>query len=57
MATVASGNWQLPYGTHFDESVLKALPPGSVYSETGACEPFCTHYRHARHRAHLWFRS
>lgn len=33
MGTVVSGEWHLGYGKHFDASVLKALPPGSVYSE------------------------
>jgi uncharacterized RmlC-like cupin family protein len=40
MATVVSGNWQFGYGAHFDESALKALPPGSVYSEPGAMNHF-----------------
>jgi quercetin dioxygenase-like cupin family protein len=31
--TVVSGNWQMGYGTKFDASALKALPPGSVYTE------------------------
>jgi quercetin dioxygenase-like cupin family protein len=33
MATVVSGEWRFGYGKHFDEKALKALPPGSVYSE------------------------
>ena len=40
MATVVSGNWQFGYGTHFDESELKVLPPGSVYSEPGGVNHF-----------------
>lgn len=40
MATVVSGNWQFGYGTHFDESALKILPPGSVYSEPGGVNHF-----------------
>jgi hypothetical protein len=40
MATVISGNWQFGYGTHFDESALKSLPVGSVYSEPGAVNHF-----------------
>jgi len=40
MATVVSGNWQFGYGTHFEESALKALPPGSVYSEPGGVNHF-----------------
>lgn len=40
MATVVSGAWQFGYGTRFDEGVLKALPPGSVYSEPGGVDHF-----------------
>ena len=40
MATVVSGNWQFGYGSHFDESALKSLPPGSVYSEPAAANHF-----------------
>lgn len=40
MATVVSGNWQFGYGTHFDESALKSLPVGSVYSEPGEVNHF-----------------
>ena len=40
MATVVSGKWQFGYGTHFDESALKTLPPGSVYSEPGGLNHF-----------------
>ena len=35
MATVVSGTWQFGYGDRFNESALKRLPPGSVYSEPG----------------------
>jgi quercetin dioxygenase-like cupin family protein len=31
--TVLSGTWSMGYGAHFDEKALKALPPGSVYTE------------------------
>jgi quercetin dioxygenase-like cupin family protein len=31
--TVLSGNWQMGYGTKFDATQLKSLPPGSVYTE------------------------
>jgi quercetin dioxygenase-like cupin family protein len=31
--TVVSGTWQMGYGTKFDTSALKAMPPGSVYTE------------------------
>lgn len=40
MATVVSGNWQFGYGTHFEESALKSLPTGSVYSEPGGVNHF-----------------
>lgn len=40
MATVVSGNWHFGYGTHFDESALKPLPIGSVYSEPGGVDHF-----------------
>src|SRR5437762_4514330 len=35
VATVVSGEWHFGYGTHFNAEALKALPPGSVYSEPG----------------------
>jgi pimeloyl-ACP methyl ester carboxylesterase/uncharacterized RmlC-like cupin family protein len=31
--TVVSGTWYLGYGSRFDEKSLKALPPGSFYTE------------------------
>ena len=33
IATVVSGTWYFGYGEAFDESKLKALPPGSFYTE------------------------
>lgn len=33
VATVVSGTWRIGYGDRFDESKLKALPPGSYYTE------------------------
>jgi pimeloyl-ACP methyl ester carboxylesterase/quercetin dioxygenase-like cupin family protein len=33
VATVISGTWHIGYGDKFDESKLKALPPGSFYTE------------------------
>ena len=33
VATVISGTWQIGYGDTFDEVKLKALPPGSFYTE------------------------
>jgi len=33
IATVVSGTWYFGYGDTFDESDLKALPPGSFYTE------------------------
>src|SRR5262249_54853810 len=40
MVTMVSGTWQFGSRTHFDESVLKALPAGSVYSEPGGVDHF-----------------
>jgi uncharacterized RmlC-like cupin family protein len=40
MATVVSGTWHFGYGTHFDETALKMLPVGSVYSEPGGVDHF-----------------
>jgi quercetin dioxygenase-like cupin family protein len=40
MATVVSGEWKFGYGDHFDANTLKALPPGSVYSEPGGTNHF-----------------
>jgi hypothetical protein len=39
MAAVLSGSWRFGYGTDFNESALKKMPPGSVYSEPRN-EPF-----------------
>ncbi len=33
VATVVSGTWYFGYGARFDETRLKALPPGSFYTE------------------------
>ena len=33
IATVVSGTWYFGYGDEFDETALKALPPGSFYTE------------------------
>jgi pimeloyl-ACP methyl ester carboxylesterase len=33
VATVISGTWRIGYGDKFDETKLKALPPGSFYTE------------------------
>jgi pimeloyl-ACP methyl ester carboxylesterase/quercetin dioxygenase-like cupin family protein len=33
VATVISGTWRIGYGDRFDEAKLKALPPGSFYTE------------------------
>ena len=33
IGTVLSGTWHFGYGTKFDESKLKTLPAGSVYTE------------------------
>ena len=40
IATVVSGNWEFGYGRIFDATALKALPPGSVYSEPGGLAHF-----------------
>lgn len=33
VATVVSGTWYFGYGSMFDETNLRALPPGSFYTE------------------------
>jgi quercetin dioxygenase-like cupin family protein len=33
IATVISGTWYFGYGDRFDAAVVKALPPGSFYTE------------------------
>ena len=33
VASVISGTWYIGYGSHFDETKLKALAPGSFYTE------------------------
>jgi len=33
VATVISGTWRIGYGDKFDQTKLKALPPGSFYTE------------------------
>jgi hypothetical protein len=40
VAVVVLGEWQFGYGDHFDAQKLKALPPGSVYSEPGGRNHF-----------------
>ena len=40
VATVVSGVWHFGYGDKFDESKLKALPPGSFYTEPPARNHF-----------------
>lgn len=35
VSTVISGTWYIGYGTQFDEKKLKALKPGSFYTEPG----------------------
>jgi len=40
MATVVSGEWQFGYGMHFSQRLLKALPPGVLYSEPGGLNHF-----------------
>jgi pimeloyl-ACP methyl ester carboxylesterase/uncharacterized RmlC-like cupin family protein len=40
VATVISGTWHIGYGDKFDEAKLKALPPGSFYTEPPAQNQF-----------------
>jgi hypothetical protein len=40
IATVVSGKWEFGYGRVFDATKLKALPPGSIYSEPGGLPHF-----------------
>src|ERR1700756_3887431 len=40
VATVISGTWRIGYGDKFDEAKLKALPPGSFYTEPPARNHF-----------------
>jgi quercetin dioxygenase-like cupin family protein len=40
IAAVVSGTWRFGYGSHFSEASLKALPPGSVYSEPAGVNHF-----------------
>lgn len=39
-ALVVSGTWYFAYGRQFDEKALKALPPGSFYTEPGGVDHF-----------------
>jgi hypothetical protein len=47
MATVVSGVWYFGYGDRFDDRGLKALPPGSVYSEPASQNHFARTAREA----------
>ena len=40
VATVVSGTWYFGYGRQFDEKALKALPPGSFYTEPPGMDHF-----------------
>jgi hypothetical protein len=40
VATVISGTWYFGYGKQFNEAALKALPPGSFYTEPPDANPF-----------------
>jgi quercetin dioxygenase-like cupin family protein len=40
VATVVSGTWYFGYGDQFDESKLKQLPKGSIYSEVAGQNHF-----------------
>jgi len=46
-ATVISGTWYLGYGDRFTDKDLKALPPGSFYTEP----PGQTHFAQTRNEA------
>ena len=39
-ALVVSGTWYFGYGKQFDEKALKALPPGSFYTEPAGVDHF-----------------
>jgi pimeloyl-ACP methyl ester carboxylesterase/uncharacterized RmlC-like cupin family protein len=47
VAAVLSGTWFFGYGEHFDPSIMKALPPGSVYTEP----PHRPHFAETRDEA------
>jgi len=40
VATVISGTWHIGYGDRFEEARLKALPPGSFYTEPSGLNHF-----------------
>jgi len=40
VATVVSGTWYFGYGHEFNEAALKALPPGSFYTEPPGVDHF-----------------
>jgi uncharacterized RmlC-like cupin family protein len=40
VATVISGTWYFGYGREFDQNALKALPPGSFYTEPPGVDHF-----------------
>lgn len=40
VATVVAGTWYFGYGLQFNEAALKALPPGSVYTEPPSSNHF-----------------
>ncbi len=40
VATVVSGTWYIGYGSRFDEQKLKALSPGSFYTEPPSISHF-----------------
>src|SRR5688572_11192550 len=40
VATVISGTWYFGYGSKFNESALKTLPPGSFYTEPPGANHF-----------------
>ena len=50
VATVVSGTWHIGYGDKFDESKLRALPPGSFYTEPPGRNHFAETGRSPDHR-------
>lgn len=46
VATVISGTWHIGYGSRFDEKKLKALTPGSFYTEP----PSVAHFARTENR-------
>ena len=56
VATVVSGTWYFGYGDRFNAADVKALPPGSYYTEPPNRDSFCRDARRTCHRANHRFR-